>query len=620
MLRKLNLIGADDYAVSIVTYYVAEMLVKFGLGQQHPISIGSEQGDIGAWDDMIIQEVDFLKHVQIKRQNTNFSDENCLKSTITKNDGSVNVRKLSAIDATLKSLADWSKGTNLETLTPKRKFEIVLPTSTINIKRELSVNVLKNLCENHIKDVTTAFGLETLQANDTTIDRCYKWLNTWCDFENWEHILKSLKILKISANNGSSEDVDLKTKQILSQLYNNTDDVFIKLKSYVTDNTTFTGAITPRPLFHLLKGNLLPEIKFWTQFERDDLIWKVSGTHDTDTIENIERASVIVPSLWNNQLESSLKIIIPDDTDSLLLNKVLHLALHMEGLSNSHILNHEIWSKSLKDKLVFTLGIDKNDCANLSIKENSSSFHSADSKVLDNLNQHDNFAKEIDDEIINTTWHLVCKKIVAQITSKNPSDLRNAIEERWKVWSLALQNDKGQKKLLFSTMLHPKSEGEQIEGELRIGIKTTNLITEGILLLLVVSVALSAEHKNWQNISTYSSTTIGLAFWSGSSDKKRKVQDIEDGVDEIIGKTSTDILILSKVKLSESEVMGSNIASGNSKENNLAQPHRPKLIVTNHKGFRDLISTGDLNKIKEYLENIIQRNEESQNKSIQNLT
>jgi len=622
MLRKLNLVGADEYAVSIVTNYVAEMVVKFGLGQQHSISIGSEQGDIAAWDDIVIQELDFQKHVQIKRQNTNFSDENCNKTPIIKKDSTVKLRDLSVLDETLKSLADWTKINNQTALALPKIFEIVLPTATINIKKDLPVNVLKNLCETYIKDVTTVTGLKDLQANDTTIDRCYKWLNTWCDFENWEHILKSLKLLKISANKGSKEDVDSNTKHILSQLYNNTDDVFIKLKDYVTNNSTFTGAITPRPLFNLLKNYLLPSVQQWTQFEKKTTNWELSGTHDSISAEEIERPSILVPALWDKTTSSALKIVVPDNIESVLLNKILHLAFHMEGLSNSHILDHNVWKQTMSKKIGDTLGIDKNDCQNLSILNNNTPFSAADIKLYDSLQKQDELATKIDNEIIKATWRSVCNSINKTLTEMTSSELRNSMEERWKAWCNDLENDIVEQKNIFKIMLHPDAEGEGVEGDLRIGAKTVDLIADGISLLLVVSVALSKDHNTWKKISdNYSATTIGLSYWSGPSNKKRKVQNLDDeGIKDLIGQVSSDILVLSKVTSNESEIFDANLASGKSLENSLAESHRPKLIITNHKKIRELIAAGKINPLKTHLEEIIQRNEDSKNNSINKAT
>ena len=90
--------------------------------------------------------------------------------------------------------------------------------------------------------------------------------------------LNALRLLKIYASSGSKDDLDITTKkEVLSHVFFSTDDVIAKIKGYTIANTTFTGAITPRPLFHFLKEYLLAEIKLWSQFEMKGSNWELSG-------------------------------------------------------------------------------------------------------------------------------------------------------------------------------------------------------------------------------------------------------------------------------------------------------------------------------------------------------
>lgn len=618
MLGKLNLDGTKEYEKSVATIYVSEMLVAFIQGRKHIKSIGAEQGDIGKWDDLILEYENRLCHFQIKRQNTDFSKEPCIRNTYTKQARKGQFKDLSEFDKTIKSLADWSKDKNPNTLNPKRLFEIYLPEGTVHIKDEIQINVLKTLCENHIKTVTTAQGLADLQAKDTSVNHCYNWLTTWCEFQDWEHILKALRILKIFSG-GSSDDIDTRTKSLLACVYNSPDLIITRIKGYIVDNATFTGAITPRPLFELLKSDLLTGIPYWTQFEMNGANWELSGTHDTEDVNEIERPIIVIPKLWNIGTQSNLKIIVPNIVESALLNKVLHLALHIKGVSNSHILNHKEWKQIMSAKIGNTLGVAKNDVENLSFVENNSAFSTSNIKQFDTSIKQDNLANEIDNEIIKTTWLEVVVKLNKLITEMKSSEIKNAIEERWKVWNNALKEDISEQKRIFKIMLHPMAEGEDIDGELRIGTKTVDLIVDGLHLLLIVSIGLSDQHNSWEKISdNYSATTIGLSYWSGPSSKKRRVQDLDDeGIKDLIGQVGTEVLILSKVKSNETEIYSIPLARGNATDNSLAQQHKPKLIITNNTAFRQLINMGELKPLKEYLKKIIKSNEDSKNDSIE---
>lgn len=572
MLKKLNLDRTKEYELAVAASRVSQMVVAFVQGHDHILSVGAEQGGINKWDDLVLTENNLTRHIQVKRQNTDFSREPCVRNNITKGARTGQPKDLSPFDEAIKSLGEWVSANDPTTATEKKLFEVYLPEGTICVKSEIQINVLKSLCENHIKNVTTATGLGSLQSSDAAVNHCYNWLTTWCGFTDWEHILKALRILKITTG-GSRDDLDINTVSNLKNVFRSPEDVLTTIKGFICDNSTFTGAIAPRHLFTLLKGYLQPEIHPWTQFGVNGMNWEISGNHDAEFVNEIERPSVIVPSLWNDSTKGILKLVVPNDHDSPLLNKALHLALHLQGLSHSHILNHAVWKQTMSNKVGNTLGTDRNDCDNLSVTENSSVFTTCEINVLDSLEKQDAISTEIDNEIIRKTWEIVGTRLTNLISAMPVSDLKTAMDERWRAWCGQLNSDLPETKKLLKIMLHPTAEGNEINGELRIGIKTANLIVDGIHLLLVVSIGLSDNHDKWNKIAdSYSTTPIGLSYWSGAAGEKRKVREIDnqDGIVELIGKESSDILILSKVKSLESEIYNISLANTASPENSLA--------------------------------------------------
>ena len=181
MLKKLNLDGTKDYEISVASYHIAEMVVAFIQGHKHVISIGAGVV-VEKWDDLILQEDNLFRHIQIKRQNTDFSNEPCIRNKYTAKKRIGLYKDLSKFDETLKSLADWIEKKDPTTIIPKRLFEIHLPEGSVYIKKEIQINDLKKLCEDHIKPVTTVQGLKELQSQDISINHCYDWLTTWCGF------------------------------------------------------------------------------------------------------------------------------------------------------------------------------------------------------------------------------------------------------------------------------------------------------------------------------------------------------------------------------------------------------------------------------------------------------
>src|SRR5690606_1743778 len=251
-------------------------------------------------------------------------------------------RDLSPFDKTIKSLADWVRTNEPNTSIPNRCFEIYVPEGSIRIKSEFTTSAFKSFCEEHIKDVTTATGLQQLQSISQPVDNFYNWLTTWCSFQDWDHILKALRVLNIKTG-GSRRDIDQNSISVLTSVFSKPEVVLEKIKGFISDNSTYTGAIKPRLLFRLVKEYIRPDLQPWTQFSLDEMDWKISGTNDTEFADKIERPSIIVPALWDLDTKGTLKLVVPSDHDSSLLNKVLHLALHLQGMSQSHIFNHSIW-------------------------------------------------------------------------------------------------------------------------------------------------------------------------------------------------------------------------------------------------------------------------------------
>lgn len=612
MLRKLNLDSTKDYEVAVAAQYCSKMLVAFLCGHEHILSIGAEQGEIAKWDDLVIKEAGNLKHIQIKRQTTDFSNDPSIRDNYSQGKRTGQPRDLSAFDKTIKSLADWIK-INETNASNVRSFEVYITEGSIKIKSEFTILGFKTFCEEQIKEVTTATGLQQLQSNSNPVHNFYNWLTSWCSFQDWDHILKALRLLKIKIG-GSRDDIDQNSISHLSTVFSSPDAVLAKIKGFIIDNSTFTGAIKPRHLFCLVKEYLRPEVNPWTQFSFDGMNWEISGTNDTDLADEIERPSVVVPALWGSASKGMLKLVIPNQHDSLFLNKALHLVLHLSGLSHSHVLNHAVWKGIISNKIGNTLGTDKNDCENLSLTENSFVYSSSENHLLDSSEKQDSLAVEIDTEIIRKTWTVVIARLTAKIIEMDSSELKTAMDGRWRSWYSRLNSDWTGIKKMFLSILHPVAEGKEINGELRIGLKTVNLIVDGLFLLLVVSVGLSDDHDSWNNIkNNFTARPIGLSYWSGASGGNKKVCEIDnhDSLVDLIGKETSEILVLSKVKSLESEIYNISLANTTIPENSLAHPHRPKLLVTNHYIVQKMIGEGKIDSIRNYLQEIIQRNEDS---------
>jgi hypothetical protein len=557
MLNKLRLDQTKKYEQAIATYEIADMLIHFALGRNHFMRIGSEQGDIPKWDDIVIEaSKSSIIHVQAKRQTSgdfgSINDE-CFRNEILQGKREGQKRDLSPLDETLKSLADWFKDIDITSINPKREFWIVVPELNTQIKKELQVKDLKDLCEVQIRPaVTTASDLQSQAAIDTNIKNCFDWLTTWCDFKNWDHILKALQFLKIK-NSGTEAEIESRAEEKLKQVFitDKVKDVRLKILSYTTVNTTFSGAITPRNLLFEVRDFLRSDIPIWTQFENSNSQWNISGTQDLEFNSEIERSKIIVPNLWSNERISHLKVQANYNKNCKLSESLMRIAIHQDGLTMTQFTDKDSWLYNLKSKIGDTLGVSENDTSNLKIIENNEKFLSSDNRKLVSLASQEIDAEELHATMLSITWDEVKKAMSNKIRAMKEdqsNELKYAVDERWRIWLVQLETSLEEQKMLFRKMLHPNAEGNAISGDMRVGTKTVSLLTEGLLLLLIVSVCIDiANNGDWKKLTDeLSANTIALQYWSGMLGQKSNVKEILNDCENIIGRETDNLLIFPK--------------------------------------------------------------------------
>jgi len=613
VLAKLRLDQTAIYEKLVGAHEISKMLVSFVLGQAHPIGIGAEQGGIEKWDDFVIQgNLNLRTHIQIKRQTDKFGSDldECERNTITKQNDDIEPRDLSELDKTIKSLGDWIKN-KTENDEYERLFCLELYDVGVQIKKDFKVRDLANILETHIKpDTSTSEGLEELSKQDGVMNKCDLWLRSWCDIENYDQMLGMLKILKIKYSN-TEAGLKAETKDILKHIFKDTslDEVYSKVVSYTSENSTFTGAIQPRHLLHVLKDHLRAEVAGWTQFQTNEHGWNISGIHDLEDNNEIERPSVVVPLLWqtDNSNARVLKVDGECNENCKIAKSLMRLSLHPQGSFDIHCSDKAGWENSIKIKTGGTLGLLKNDLDDSRILDGLDSVSQSKSKKLTTIDEQERFAEELNDEMYKKTFALINNEMLAAIRDMNSSDLRTEIDSRWTVWKSLLENNIDEQRKLFIKMLHPKAEGELISGELRVGPKIVGLIQEALFLLLVVSVCLSDDHhdNSWGSVTKkLKVTSIGLAFWSGPASGSKKVIEIDDesNISKLLENESGQIIIIAKSKLPDSEVFKDDIFCDIDKIKLLTHPRYPKLLVTRDTKFDRLLKAGSIQSIRDYFQ------------------
>lgn len=611
MLKKLALDQTKEYEKYLALEEISKMLVFFVKGIPHYLAIGAEQGDIDKWDDLVIEkEKGEYIHVQAKRQLTDFSNSSITRDVYVRGKRKGLPRNLSPLDETLKRLGERVITNESNTNYLKKEFWLEIPESSIDIKNDLKIRHLKNLCENQIRSVTTPDDLIDIAKVDSNVENIFKWLTTWCDFENWEHILKALKILKIKIS-GSEQEIGDRVKHNLSQIFKSTEIEKVRrlILSYLDENATFAGAIKPRQLLYQLKENLLPNTIRWTLFHTDGSSWNISGIYDLEDNNEIERPDVIVPALWakGNPNARSLKIYGNCVENCLISESLMRLASHPQGSFDIICSNKSSWENSIKIKMGGTLGITKGDLNDSRILDGLDSYLPSEIKAFTTIDSKEDLAEKLHNEMYKITFKLVDSAILDRIPEMKRGILRTEVETRWMTWRLALESSVEEQKKLFSKILHPKAEGNSISGELRVGPKTVGLLSEAIFFLLVVSVCLGDDvNKNWNTVTgNLKMTSVGLAYWSGPADGPRNVIEIDDdsGISKLLENEPGQIIIIPQSVLSDGEFFKDDIFGDTSKQALLTHPNYPKLLITKDRKFKRVLNNCDITELKKYFQN-----------------
>jgi len=575
------------------------MVVDFAEGREHIRNIGSEQGGIPAWDDLVVEHHDLtLEYIQIKRNFTKFSDDGCDRDADPANKGKTNqhLKALSPLDESMLSLASWT-GVNDPAIAPKRKFTIELPGMGVSIKKELEVRHFYDFCYK-IKPSTTAAALQASMSTDPAANRLFLWLKTWCGFADWDHMLKALRHLTVKQV-GVEVSIDERTDSLLARCFQPASEVRDKIKYFVTENSTYTSVISPRQLMGELKRFWRPNLQVWTQYINNTLNWEISGISDPDFGE-VERAVHVVNTTWDNGRKSEVMIKCDSSKHEPLPSALRRMVLHIESNTSAYIHNSGVWKERALSLIGNTLGKDDEDCSCLHIIDGSTMHASSEFRPIPNTTIAQAEGNSLDAQMDEESWLLVKRKLTTEINNLPSGDLKVAIEARWAAWMPKLESDAATRSALCRQMLHPIAEGSHVAASIRYGPKTATLIVKGLFLMLAVATAVSATDEGWTQISkSYTVEAKALVFWSGPADGDRSVKKIADGdISVLYGKEVSDVLILSGVESGNTETKQVSLGEGKTTSGTLADGHQPRIIITYSRKLKSALHAGNLASLK----------------------
>lgn len=623
MHKKIRLLKADRYAHLVCAQMMSNMVVAYLEGRQTAKWLGCEQGVVPDWDD-IVQELSngSLHHTQVKRQLTDFSNEKAKrtpKESKKKAQGSGSLASstspllpdLSAFDESIKALGAWFLSAT-SPVSKERTFSMLLPDRHTKIKKEFTVRHFEDFCVECNKTTVTPAGLAAKAQTDLVTAHIFDWLTTWCGFIDWSHIHRALRTLKVEIRSLETE-IEQSSLSLLERHFLPASDALTMLLHDLQQNITDAGAATPRHILTLISQYLRPEVALWTQYVLEDtsFTWGISGCA-TGHANGIECPTQIVPIFWKapHQSERRFKLSVKFDQQKLsnepLTPRLIRLALHLRGQSRASISELNSWGATIRGALANTLGVTSDDFSDLPWGEAKETSYCVDSRQLmlaDTKLECNNF----DSAMGKVIWELTKVKVSGAIRGLKSGDLQVGVDELWRKIYQELDADLSKANELLSRMLNPVSEGLGTLGIMRVGPRTVDLLSSGLMMLMITAVALKRETDIALLLSGNDIRVIALKFWGGPASPHRVTralvdEDNDNDVEDFLGKEIANIVLVSGSRSPHSELNRFTIASDRSSQDSFGASRRSMLAVTNSRQFQAAVNSGTIEKVADFLE------------------
>jgi ABC-3C protein len=595
MLRKFRLDLRDKYESRVLAFKLSEMIESLITVVPGAVAIGSEQGCIEHWDDIVALYPDGLyEHTQVKRQGTQFCNHLPLRLAAT--------AALSSLDCAFLSLAQWSDSVGSKSVS-ERRFVLTLFGPDVQIKRGLRVDHLLEIASLCAQESTS--WQQIAERNDGPTRAVFSWLTTWCGFRDWEHI--HLVLSRVSISFALAENnLETEIERMLARYFETPDDARAALLAYMFDQTSDVGAIQSRALLQHLRHLLRPEVASWTQYRKNSQVsnWTVSGTHGLRD-ETPEAPIDVVTGLWDQGAKHKvLRVVAPhnsvDATKLALPHAVLRMAIHLRGGTQCLITGAEAWRTVASSALGGTLGNATSDVGDLPWLEFPEQA-SVSMRTLVGPVESNAEAEALMQAMDDVLFAQLVDRTNRAIENVHDTDLLLRLHQLWGVWRELLSLNPLARREFFSGLLHPATEGLAQGSLLRVGPRALDLLTSAVMTLLSIAISIGGEDSRWDEITDCGGVlSIALKQWSGpvgAGDGKRGMD--SDDLFDIIGAAPPPVVVLSGVDAPASSFLDTNMAETPYDATSLIARRRPKILVTNYRLDR-IIYRGTLSSVQEH--------------------
>ncbi len=626
MQKKLSLKQADDYDYRVATLYAAKAVVAYMDSAEQCQRIGNEQGDVDEWDDVVLHGARGVTiHCQVKRQTTNFSDQDLTRGLKRRGPNKNQDQNPSPLDTAFEKLGEHFAKPVSERGGAKR-FRLVIPNANIQIKKDLTIVHLRSVCAEWSKD---GASVEAFSTAGGVTEKVRTWLSSWCGFASEEVMLECLRALEV-CEHGDESRLDQDCCDSLTDWYSSPDDVRREVRDFLVKNASSAQSITPRMIACQIDRHVRPNRRAWARYNMaNSLDWEVSGTlsgHGTD----IELPEAVVDRLWAPAEDRSYELQFghgcPGAPGNSLQFSLMRLALHVAqgvAVSASGVAG---WHAMVAQTVRRTLGQSEDELAALRWGTWHEAPTPADHRRLRTSSHVDQEASRLDARMSALTWKQIKNRVGTKIVQGQRNEVRDAVEALWSDWQANIDLDPLLQQELAAGMLHANSEGSLTIGALRSGPRTAGLIADALIMLLHLAVASDGPDRSWRHFGgDVSVRTVALLYWAGPGQQVEHVRRFFDDDErseraEFLGKETARVLVLPQARLSVSAVYGKTLADGRGGGDSIADSRTPTSIVTRSHEYQDALGQKTIASLKEFLVKALQGRDAQRTQHINTLT
>lgn len=612
MIRRFRLEQKSVYERLVIAQRLSDMLDKFLSGSPAPLAIGAEQGGIEEWDDVVIvHTTDSYEHLQIKRQTTDFDNCNSDKAKVpvkARKDGSPPTPPAdSVLDTAFASLAKHA-GLGTFDSHPHRRFQLTLLGAHLQIKEDLTVNHLDELCNVCRQDGINLDELD--KRKDGPTRRAYLWLTTWCGFKNWDQIRDTLRRVTIVCI-GNDAALKQRCTESLGRHFTDPERTLERLITYISGETSDVSALGCHAVVRELKDELRPDIETWAQYLLGDEVlpagrsWSFAGTHDLGGVAT-RSAQGVVDHMWSSKPGNrKLRIYAPyaasNGANLSLPSAILRMALHLPNGSQSLMLGEPTWRSSVGHEVGHTLGCTESDLKNLPWLENPASLACAQDIKFNTQGAVRTEAAALESAMDELVWQRLIQGVSEKLTAINDQALAVAMEAVWQKWLTGFTKKPDSRRNFLEQLLYPKTEGKNAKHALRLGPRTLDLLVTAVETLLLVAVGVGGTDTDWASFPDYGQVlSIALKYWSGPAGGAPEVRELsDDPLMAVVGPSPAPVVILSGVSASPSQLLNIGMADDAEAATSMAAERQPHLLVTRY-GARNHLRSGSLASVQQH--------------------